>query len=95
MDKKDYNSRIIKIFLCFFNFSSVYAINALFFDDSTMHQIYEDGGDFNIIYQLPQIAYSTVISFIIDIIINYLSLSQDDIINLKREKKNRMYRKKS
>ena len=35
MDKKDYNSRIIKIFLCFFNFSSVYAINALFFDDST------------------------------------------------------------
>ena len=87
MDKKDYNSRIIKIFLCFFNFSSVYAINALFFDDSTMHQIYEDGGDFNIIYQLPQIAYSTVISFIIDIIINYLSLSQDDIINLKREKK--------
>ena len=86
-DKTDYNSRSIKIFLCFFNFSSCYAVNALFFNDDTMHQIYEDGGDFNIIYQLPQIIYSTVISFIIDNVSNYLALCQDDIINLKQDKK--------
>ena len=85
-NKKDYNSQTIKILLLFYNFVSCYAINALFFNDDTMHQIYEDDGDFNIIYQLPQIIYSTVISFILDIIINSLALSQDDIIELKKEK---------
>ena len=86
-EKNDYNSRIIKLFLCFFNFISCYAVNALFFSDETMHKIYEDGGDFNIIYQLPQIVYSTIISFIIDTITNYLANSQDNILDLKHEKK--------
>ena len=35
----DYNSRIIKIFLFFFSFSSDLTINALFFNDDTMHKI--------------------------------------------------------
>ena len=86
-DKSDYNSMNIKIFLLFFNFTSCFAVNALFFSDETMHQIYEDEGDFNFIYQLPQIAYSTVISFILDNVTNFLALSQDDIIELKQDKK--------
>ena len=85
-DKRDYNSFSIKILLLFFNFASCYAINALFFVDDTMHQIYEDGGDFNFIYQLPQIVYSTVISFLIDLIITTLALSQDDVLDIKNEK---------
>ena len=85
-DKTDYNSRFIKIFLAYFNFVSCYAINALFFNDETMHQIYEDGGDFNLIYQLPQIVYSTIISYIIDNVTNYFAMSQEEIINLKQEK---------
>ena len=60
-----------------------------------MHQIYEDGGDFNFIYQLPQIIYSTIISFIIDNITNYFAMSHDDIIQLKKEKKIKKIGKKA
>ena len=68
-NKRDYNAFSIKILLFFFDFASNYAVNALFFNDETMHQIYNDGGDFNFVYQLPQIIYSTGISIIINSII--------------------------
>ena len=51
-----------------------------------MHQIYEDEGDFNFIYQLPQIAYSTILSFFIDNITTFLAFSEDNIIELKKDK---------
>ena len=73
---KDYNSRIIKIFLFFFFFSAHFTINALFYTDSTMHQIYEDEGGFNFIYQIPQILYSSIISALIGILIKFFSLSE-------------------
>jgi len=94
-DKTDYNSRSIKLFLVFFNFVSCYAVNAFFFSDDTMHRIYEDGGDFNFIYQLPQIIYSTIISFIIDNITDYFAMSHEDIIQLKKEKKIKKIGKKA
>ena len=82
----DYNSKIIKIILFLFSFCLYFTINALFFNDSTMHKIYEDEGDFNFIYQIPQILYSTIISAFINIIIKYLSLSEKNIIEIKKEK---------
>ena len=85
-EKKDYNSRIIKIFLCFFNFASCYAINGLFFDDDTMHKIYEDKGKYNLLAQLPQIIYSSIIGYFLDNLLNFLALSEDDIIGIKQEK---------
>ena len=84
---RDYNAYSIKVLLFFFNFSSCYAVNALFFNDDTMHQIYEDEGDFNFIYQLPQIAYSTIISYFVDNITTFLALSEDNILQLKQDKK--------
>ena len=51
-----------------------------------MHQIYEDEGDFNFIFQIPQITFSFIISTAIDTIIKYLSLSEDTILEFKREK---------
>ena len=83
---KDYNSRIIKMFLFFLYFTIYLTINALFFNDSTMHQIYEDEGSYNFIYQIPQILYSSIISGVINTLIEYLSLSQDNIVKLKQEK---------
>ena len=82
----DYNSRIIKMFLFFFSFSLDFTVNTLFFNDDTMHKIYEDKGKFNILYQIPQIIYSTIISKAIDGIIRTLALSQDNIVELKKEK---------
>ena len=86
--KTDYNSTLIKICLFFFSFGLYFTVNALFFNDSTIHKIYEDKGDFDIIYQIPQILYSNIISSFIDTIIKFFSLSEQNIIELKREKIN-------
>ena len=83
---RDYNSSIVKIDLFFVSFCINYAINALFFNDNTMHKIYEDEGSFNLFYQLPQIIYSTIISTIFDIILKLLSLSETNIIDYKKNK---------
>ena len=69
----DYNSKLIKI-------------NTLFFNDNTMHQIYEDEGSFNFVYQLPQIAYSSLISAVINILLKMLALSQGLILDFKQKK---------
>ena len=80
---KDHNSIIIKICLFFFSFGLYFTINALFFTDETMYNIYEDYGMFNIITQIPQILYSTIISVIIGNILKILSLSEKNINELK------------
>ena len=84
--KNDYNSKIIKYILFLFSFTLYFVINALFFNEKTMHRIYEDQGSFNFIYQIPQIIYSTIISSIISATIKYLSLSEKVILKLKIEK---------
>ena len=90
----DYNFRIIKIFLFFFSFSSEFAINALFFNDDTMHKIYIDKGKYNLLYQIPPILYSSLISRLIDSLMKNLSLSQDNIVEFKQEKeKNNLVKK--
>ena len=83
---KDYNCQIIKLSLFFFNMASDIAINALFFNDSTMHKIYIDHGSYNFVYQLPQVMYSVIISEVLNGIIKVLGLSQKIILNFKREK---------
>ena len=50
-----------------------------------MHKIYEDNGSYNLIYQLPQIFYSSVISIVINLILKALSLSEKDILTIKNE----------
>ena len=77
---KGYNSRVIKISLFLFNFSLYFTINSLFFNDSTITKIFTDKGNFNFIYQIPQIIYSSIISSIINSIVTYLSLSERSII---------------
>ena len=94
---KDYNIRIIKVFLFFFSFSLDLSINALFFDDDTMHKIHDDRGKYNLLYQIPQILYSTLISRFIDALIKSFSLTQDAIVDLKKEEQKKLdtkYRKK-
>ena len=86
-NNKDYNSKIIKIFLFFFFFCIHFMINALFFDDKTMHRILIDEGSFNFFYQIPKIIYSFIISGVINTVIKFLSLSEKNIIKFKREKK--------
>ena len=84
--KNDYNSKYIKISLFIFSFSALYTVNALFFNDSTMHKIYEDKGAYNFGYQLPQIIYSALISIIIKTILNKLVSSEEKIHEIKQIK---------
>ena len=81
----DYNSRILKIFLFFFNFTVNFVVNALFFNDDTMHKIYTDGGSFNFIYNIPQILYSALICGFLNGIINLLALSDSSFVLLKNK----------
>ena len=73
----------IKMCLFISSLALYFTINALFFNNETMHRIFNDHGKYNIIYQLPQIIYSSLISTVISIIMKYLSLSQQEILNLK------------
>ena len=82
----DYNLISIKICLLLLSFSLYFTINGFFFSDATMHKIHEDNGSFNILFQLPQILYSTIISSIINIILKQLSLSEKNILTIKQEK---------
>jgi len=92
----DYNSKIIKIDLFFINFIVNYAINALFFNDNTMHKIYEDEGSFNFVYQLPQIIYSTLVSMALGLLLQLLALPENDILEYKKDKnKNNLDERKS
>ena len=92
-NNSDYNSRIIKINLFFFTFAVNFTINALFFNDSTMHKIYEDGGQFDFIYQLPQILYSTLISSFLIILVKQLALSEKNVLRIKNSESNNISKK--
>ena len=82
----DYNSRIIKIDLFFIGFATEYIINALFYNDETMHKIYKNNGVFDLEAQLPIIIYSTLISLLLNSPLNFLALSNDSIITFKQDK---------
>ena len=84
----DYNSKIIKICLFFFSFALYYTVNALFFNDSTMHKIYEDEGVFDIIYQIPQILYSTIICSLVNTAITFFSLTEKKKFEIKKNPSN-------
>ena len=80
----DYNSGIVKIDLFLVGFVIEYTVNALFYNDDTMHEIYESKGEFDLETQLPIIVYSTIISYILNSPLNYLALTNDPIIDFKQ-----------
>ena len=83
---KDYNSIAIKIYIFLFSFGLFFVDNTIFMNEDAIHNIYEDEGEFDFIYQIPQIIYSNVISFVIDTLIRFLSLSSEDIIDEKKKR---------
>ena len=82
----DYNLLTIKISLFLFSFSLSFTINGFFFTDETMNNIYKNNGNYDFIYQIEQILYSTIICGCINIIIKNLSLSENNILEIKEEK---------
>ena len=73
------------MFLFFLFFSAHFTINALFFNDDTMHKIYIDEGEFDFIYQIPIIIYSSLISGAINTIIKYFALTESLVLEFKNQ----------
>ena len=84
-NNSDYNSIIIKINLFFIGFTIEYIVNALFYNDDTMHKIYDSKGDFDLDTQIPIAIYSILITIILNYPLNFLALSNDSIINFKQD----------
>ena len=83
---KDYNSIIVKINLFFLTFSIYNFINALFFNESTIHKIYKDNGKFNPNYLVPQSIYSFIITHIVLSVIKYFVLTDKDVYEIEIQK---------
>ena len=73
---------IIKVCLFFLSFSIYYFINTLFFDESTIHQIYKDEGLYNFIYLIPHISYSFIISHTLSSIFKFIFLSERNVYEI-------------
>ena len=90
----DYNSIIIKLNLFFFSFALYLTVNALFYDEETIHKIYVNNGKYDFIYQIPKIAYSSLLTTVINSIIRSLSLSELAVLKIKNEEDIKMLEKK-
>ena len=93
--ENDYNLRLMKILLFILSFSLYFTITAFFFADNTMNKIVADNGKYNFISQLPQMIYSSLVTTVINVIIKNLSLSEKNILLLKKEKSLKLAYKKS
>ena len=82
----DYNSGIIKKFIFFLSFALHYTLNALFFTDSNMHQIFLDEGQYNFSYQFPYILISAIsATIILRIMLQTLVLTDKSILEVKKQ----------
>ena len=82
--KNDYNLVPLKIGFLILSFCLYFIVNACFFTDSTMHNIYEVSGSWKIISHLPIMIYSNLISLVIKTSLRYLALSSKNILLLKK-----------
>ena len=84
-NEDDYNLISVKIILFFISFSLYFTLNGFFFNDNTMHKLYQNNGSYDFLVQIPIICYSTMTTALINIILKTLSLSERFILEIKRE----------
>ena len=85
-NNNDYDPRIIKIDLFLLGFTIDYIVNALFYNDDTMHNIYKSKGKFDLEVQIPIIIYSYLISMLLNTPLEFLAFSNDAFIDFKNNK---------
>ena len=82
----DYNIYTIKVSLFLLSFGLYFTINGFFFTDDTMHKLYINQGQYNILLQLPQILFSTVISALINVLLKIIFNRKKYFITKTRKK---------
>ena len=85
-NNEDYNIFLLKLELLIISFDLYFCVNCLFFSDDTMHKLYESSGSASILYRLPQIFYSSMISTVTLTILKKLSLSQKEIMDIQKKR---------
>ena len=81
----DYNSRLIKIYLFFFNLMLKLFINALFYDKGKINKTNNETGENELEYNIAQTIYSSLISGVVNGLIKKLVLTGSIILELKLE----------
>ena len=80
---EDYNAMIIKIFLFFLSFVLYYDLNTLLFIPLLIHKICLVHSPRYYLYQIGNIIISNIICYILDKLIKCVSMSQENILELK------------
>ena len=91
----DYNVFLLKFSLFILSLALYFAIDTLFYSDDSLHNIFSEQGRYNLIYQIPKALYSTLISTITTFILKKLSLSQNELIDIKKEPNQKKSQKKA
>ena len=92
VSNEDYNVFLLKFSLFILSLALYFSVNTFFYDDGSLHTIFSQQGRYNLIYQIPQVLYSTLISSIMNFILKKLSLSQNELIRLKKEQSQNKFR---
>ena len=93
--RNDHNIIYVKYSRFIFLLCTDMALNVFFFSYETMHKMYLDYGKYNFIQQIPQIAYSTIISQLIESFLCFLSLTDQyyyQIKSLNKKSRNHIVR---
>ena len=90
----DYNLFSLKLSKLFLTICSDMAFNVFFFSDESMHKIYTSGGENDFVGQIAQMVYSTIISQLLQIYVEYLIMTDSQYYYLKKLKKNSKLNKK-
>ena len=90
----DFNLFSTKLSKFFLAICTDMAFNVFFFSDESMHNIYISGGKHDFIGQLAQMIYSTIISQVLQIFINYLTMTDISYYQIKELIKEKNINKK-
>ena len=82
----DYNIFSIKLSKFFFLICTDMCLNVFFFSDESMHNLYESGGSFDFFGQIVQFIYTTIVSQVLQIFLNYLTMTDIHYYQIKRLK---------
>ena len=93
-NKNDYNIIYIKFARLIFLICTDMALNVFFFSDETMHKMFLDYGKYNIIQQIPQITYSTIVSQMIQLLLCFLCMTDKHFYHIKYLNTNIIYEEK-
>ena len=80
----DYNLVTVKIAIFIMTFTLYFGLHVFFFDENKLHEIYIRNGYLSFLFQIPEILYSTGIGALTILILKQLSLTEIDILSIKK-----------